>query len=273
MSKTVTVFDAAWLGRARASTDKGSWIAGVLDSLDGDGTLYLDSIRVWFNKFPLTSSKDKRALKTRLESFNNSDHLGGVNELSWWEFMRKTNINAIPVATSTAPRPDFQVLAPTDFYLEVSTLNLSDAERQKFEREEGVSLNHPDTLRRLLVKAADEKNGQIAFAASQRRPCALVVFDYTTWSGFGTQLFRFIANGLLGKPFEFSRLPADLSALAYVERKVIDGRLAISRDRSAAYYNPNATHTLPVGTFRAITQFWSQMVEIQPQLEDHWVWL
>lgn len=273
MSKNVTVFDAAWLARARASTHGPSWIAGVLDTLDAEGTLYLDSIRVWFNKFPLTSIKDKRALKTRLESFDNSDHLGGVNELSWWEFMRKTNINSVPVTTSTAPRPDFQVLAPTDFYLEVSTLNLSDAERQKFERGEGVSLNHSETLRRILVKAADEKKRQIAFAANQKRPCALVLFDYTTWSAFGTQLFRFFANGLLGKPFEFSRLPAELSALVYVERKVIEGRLAISRDRSAVYYNPCAIYPLPVGTFSAITQFSLQMMEIQPQLEDHWVWL
>jgi len=71
MSKTVTVFDAAWLGRARASTDKGSWIAGVLDSLDGDGTLYLDSIRVWFNKFLLVRSA--------------RSHSSG---LKWWRFNR-----------------------------------------------------------------------------------------------------------------------------------------------------------------------------------------
>ncbi len=273
MRKNVTVFDAAWLARARAATHKASWVARVLDTLDAEGTLYLDSIRVWFNRFPLTSIIDKRGLKSRLESFNDSDHLGGVNELSWWEFMRKTQVNAVPVATTTAPRPDFQVLAPTEFFLEVSTLNLSDAERRKFEREQGISLNHSDTLRRILLKAADEKKRQIAFAASLKRPCTLVLFDYTTWSGFGTQFFRYVANSLLGTPLEFSRLPVDLSALVYVERKVIDGRIAISRERSAVYYNPNATYPLPVGTFSTIGQFSCQMMEIQPQLQDHWVWL
>lgn len=273
MHNNVTVFDAAWVTRAKAATHRVSWIADVLDSVDAEGTLYLDSIRIWFNKFPHPSIKDQRALKTRLESFDNSDHLGGVNELSWWEFMRKTQLTVEPIATATTPRPDFHLLAPTECYLEVSTLNVSDADREKFEREEGVSLNHSDTLRRILLKAANDKKDQIAFGASSRQPCVLVLFDYTTWSWQGTQAFRFFANALLGEPFEFSRLPDDLSALVYVERKVIDGRIAISRDRSAIYYNPNATYPLPVRTFTEIGQFWCQMMESKPRFDDHWVWL
>lgn len=273
MQNNVTVFDAAWVRRAKTATHKVSWIIDVLDSLDADGTLYLDSIRIWFNEFPHPSTKDRRALKTRLESFNNSDHLGGVNELSWWEFMRKTQLTAEPVATTNAPRPDFHLIAPTECFLEVSTLNVSDEDREKFERDEGVSLNHSDTVRRIVLKAANEKKRQIGFAADSRRPCALVLFDYTTWSAFGTQAFRFFDNTLLGKTFEFSRLPVDLSALLHVERKVINGRIAISRDRSAVYYNPNATYPLPVNTFTTIGQFWCQMMENQPHFEDHWIWL
>ena len=271
MRNNLNLFDAAWLAKARAVTHKLSWVTNVLDSLGAEGTMYLNSIREWFNKFPLTSIKDKRALKSRLESSSDSEHLGGVNELSWWEFMLRTQVKAVPVATSTAPRPDFQIPAPNKFFLEVSTLNPSAAERRKFESEAGIVLNHSHTMRRILRKAADEKRRQIAFAARQKLPCALVLFDYTPWSSFETQFFRFLANGLLGSPLDFSRLPVALSALVYVERKVIDGQIAISRDRSAVYYNPKASYPLPAGTFSAIRQFWGQMMESQPQWQDHWV--
>jgi len=32
----------------------------------------------------------------RLESFKYEDHLGVVNELSWWEFMQRTGAKATP---------------------------------------------------------------------------------------------------------------------------------------------------------------------------------
>jgi hypothetical protein len=273
MDNSATVFEAAWLSRAKATADTASWVIGVLDTIDGDGLSYLNTVRTWFNGFPHPTLNDRRALKTRLESFSDSDHLGGVNELSWWEFMRKTHLSAEPVATTNAPRPDFVLRAPTECYMEVSTLNVSKTDHETSERDEGVSLNHSTTLKRILLKAANDKRDQIAFGASLRQPSVLVLFDYTTWSWQGTQMFRFVANALLGQPFEFCKLPVDLSALVYVERKVSGGRIAISRDRSAAYYNPNATYPLPVGTFTDIWQFWCQMTESQPRLEDHWVWL
>ena len=68
-------------------------------------------------------------------------------------------------------------------------------------------------------------------------------------------------------------LPVELSTIVYVERKVIDGRIAISRDRSAIYYNPNAKHPLPIGTFSALRQFWCQMMETEPASPDYWIWL
>jgi len=271
MPNNLTVFDAAWLTRAKGATHGVSWIAGVLDSLNAEGTLYLDSIRIWFNRFPHPTIKDQGALKTRLESFNNSDHLGGVNELSWWEFMRKAQLTATSVATETTPRPDFRISAPTEFYVEVSTLNVSIVDCKAFARGEGVCLDHTATLSRILLKAANDKRDQIAYGAGLRQPSVLVLFDYTTWSWQGTQASRVFANALLGTPRECSRLPVDLSALVYVERKVIDGRIAISRDRSAIYYNPNATYSLPVGMFPDIGQFWCQIMESQPRLDDHWV--
>ena len=205
MSKTLELFDATWLSQTQEKKSNDSWITAVIDS--SEGSLYLDVLRVWFAGFPLSSIKDRRALNARLESFNTSDHLGGVNELSWWEFMRRTNLQAEPIPTTTKPRPDFKVLTPSEFFVEVSTLNVSQAEKKKLEREGAVPLDHAETLRRLLLKAANDKKDQISYAASEQRPCALILFDYTTWSGFGTQFFRFLAHALLGKTLEYAQLP------------------------------------------------------------------
>jgi hypothetical protein len=269
MSRTLTLFDATWLTQAQAKKSTDSWVTEVIAA--PEGTLYLDVLRVWFGRFPLNSIKDRRALKARLESLNTSDHLGGVNELSWWEFMRRTNLHAEPISTTTNPRPDFKVLTPTEFFVEVSTLNVSEAEKKKLECEGAIPLDHAETLRRLLLKAANDKKDQISYAASEGRACALVLFDYTMWSGFGTRFFRFLARALLGKTLEYAQLPVELSAIVYVERKVIDGRIAISRDRSAAYYNPHAKHPLPIGTFSVLRQFWCQMMETEPASPDYWI--
>jgi len=269
MSKTFTVFDATWLAQAEAKRYSDSWIGDVIASAEGKS--YLEVLRVWFARFPLNSIKDRGALKARLESLNTSDHLGAVNELSWWEFMRRTNLHAEPIPTSTTPRPDFKVLTPSEFFVEVSTLNVSETEKKKLQDEGAISPDHAETLGRFLLKAAtDDKTGQISYAVSEQRPCSLVLFDYTA---FGTQRSRFFANDLFGRTLKCARLPIGLSAIVYVERKVIDGRIAISRDRSAIYYNPNAKHPLPTGTFSALRQFWCQMVETEPASPDYWIWL
>jgi hypothetical protein len=113
----------------------------------------------------------------------------------------------------------------------------------------------------------------MSYPAIQTRPGTLVLFDYTIWGAFGTQFFRFLADFLLGKGRGFQELPPELSALVYVERKVVDGRIATSQDRSAIYYNPNAKYPLPVGTFTALNQCWSQMIVMDQKFLDHRVWL
>jgi hypothetical protein len=118
-----------------------------------------------------------------------------------------------------------------------------------------------------------EKMQQLSYATNQGKPFILVLFDYTSWSGFGTQLYRFIADYLLGKQRGFHNLPTELSALVYVERKCINGRIGISRLRSAAYYNPNARFALPMGTFSSLNQFWSQMVHTESTSTESWIWL
>lgn len=273
MVKKLALFDKRWLKSARAKNHSTpSWVRDVMETLDTTGGVYLSLLRQWFDRFPLTAS-DKQKLKTELESFNNPDHLGAVNELTWWEFMRRTKLQANTVPTASTRRPDFKVTTPVEFFVEVSTLNISDTENKKIAAGNTVALNHLETLRRLLVKVMQDKKHQISYAASQNCPCVLVLFDYTEWSAFGTEFYRFLGDSLLGRGLDFARLPAKLSALVYVERKVIKGRIAVSKHRSAIYYNPIARHALPVGTLGALRQFWCQVLEAEPKSQNNWVWL
>lgn len=272
MAPKTTIFDENWTERARASTEKMSWVKDVMATLDTAGGVYLASLRMWFNRFPL-NIKQKKKLAADIESFKNEDHLGAVNELAWWAFLQREQFNANPIARTSSPTPDFQVLAPTEFFIEVSTLNVSKQDQSKFQAGDSVELNHAEMLRRVLGKLTAEKQRQLSYAADQKEPSVLVLFDYTTWSAFGTQFYRFLGDFLLGKQRGFQSLPIELSALIYVERKVFDGRIAISRLRSATYYNPHAKYPLAIGTFASMNQFWCQMVESESASPEGWVWL
>lgn len=272
--KKLTVFDESWLTSARVNKPPApSWVCDLIETFDTSGGIYLCLLRLWFDRFPIRANKQKRALKTRLESFNNEDHLGAVNELACWAFMQWTGLKAIPLPTSSLPRPDFQVKGPAEFFVEVSTLNVSKSDKSKFESGKAVELNHWETVRRVLGKLTNEKRQQMSYAACQKQPCILVLFDYTTWSMFGTHFFRYLADFLYGKRLGFMSLPAELSAMVYLERKVIDGRIGLSHNRSAVYYNPNAKYPLAIGTFPALNQFCSQMIEIESGTLEHWIWL
>ena len=83
---TQSIFGTEWLRKARDKSSDISWAGSVIETLDTSGQIYLATLRLWFNGFP-APSKDKQQLRGRLESFENYQHLGGVNELSWWVFM------------------------------------------------------------------------------------------------------------------------------------------------------------------------------------------
>ena len=99
-----------------------------------------------------------------------------------------------PVPVSSTPRPDFQLQSPSDCFVEVSTLNVSDKDKKNFERGESVSLDHAETIRRIIGKITEEKKRQLMYAAAERKPCVLAFFDYTTWSGFATLFYRTLAR-------------------------------------------------------------------------------
>ena len=173
---------------------------------------------MWFKQFPLTLVQ-KKQLRSRIESFRNDEHLGGVNELAWWAFMLWEGLKGNPVPASSTPRPDFQLQSPTDCFLEVSTLNVSDKDKKKFERGESVSLDHAETIRRVLGKITEEKKRQLMYAAAEKKLCVLALFDYTTWSGFATLFCRTLGEFLLGRQLGFKTfLPSYLRSSTWSER-------------------------------------------------------
>lgn len=265
------MFDNKWIENARKITNQESWVYDVILGLDTKGGTYLDTLRNWYGGFPGTN-KQKKPLQQRIESFINVDHLGGVNELAWWKFLKNSNFVVEPVPTTTSPRPDLKVRAPVEFFVEVTTINVSSDEATQFCKNGAVRLDHEKTLRRVLLKSSNDKKEQILFSSQQGRPSCLVLFDYTTWSGFSTQINRYVANYLLEQG-GFGELPIELSAIVYVERKVIDGRIGLSCDRSSVYYNPNAKYKLAPGTFAGLRQYSCDMMEVEPECKDPWIWL
>ena len=272
MGQDERLFDEAWQSRAVDGGFSDSWAHDVFPALDGDGGQYLATLVRWFTQFPAPSAKDRSALRTRLESFTTSDHLGAVNELTWYQFMRQLGFQIDPVSTAKTARPDFRLTGPTTVFAEVSTLNVSEREKTSLRVTGGVDLKHRATLRRLLLKAAGEKHAQFEYAASQGVPCLLVLFDYTFWSGLATDFYRFLASELLGdEPPTFAQLSKALSGIVYVERRVFGGRIVLSRLRSAVYHNPNACRSLDIGSFGMLRHFGRNIGEVIPRVEGDWI--
>lgn len=265
------IFDDAWLAKAKTSKAD-SWVNEVVDSLDTTGQIYLSTLRLWFDRFPVPK-KDKVHLQTRLEGFENDKHLTGVNELACWAFFQREGLKGKPVPTSSTPSPDFQLDPPADCFVETLTLNLSAEEQQAFSANQSVALNHAKTIRRFFGKLTGQKHKQLKHAADNGKAGVLAVFDYTEWSAYGTQFFRALGETLLGQQFEFKNLAPELSAIIYLERRVIDGRIVLSHQRSALYHNPLAQHSLRHGLFPSLTEFSSQVNSVNPQSVDHWLWL
>ncbi|MBI3457976.1 MAG: hypothetical protein HY002_19540 [Candidatus Rokubacteria bacterium] len=63
------------------------------------------------------------------------------------------------------------------------------------------------------------------------------------------------------------------SAIVYVERKVLAGRIAISQQRSAIYHHPAARYPLARGTFDVLRQFRREIGEAEPASQEDWIWL
>jgi len=252
----LTVFDEEWCGRHVVGGQESLFVE-VVENWDRGGRCYVHTLRTWFECYPLQKARDRRELKRRLESHSNEDHLGAVNELSWWVFMRRYGLDLKPIPTATdGPRPDFRISHPQEFCIEVTTLNPSKQQRRRRENEHPESLDHAcpwQRLKRKVLDLAGGKPAQIEFAAKQDCPCLVVIFDYSAWSGLGAARSIQFSNNLFGEAREFSCLPVELSAIAYVCRWVDEnGRIKISTVQSALYHNPRAERPLDVEIFRGV---------------------
>lgn len=267
------IFDSGWLGDARLKYSNSSWAKAVLEDIETSGQIYLSTLRLWFNRFPATRTDDKEKLRKRLECLDDDQHLGGVNELTWWALMQSAGIGATVVPTAKAPRPDFKLGPPADCFVEVTTLNVSAKDRRNLANGNSITLDQAETVWRVVGKLTEEKRRQLLFANSQRTPAVLVVFDYTEWSSFGTSLSNTLAEFLLGPRFGFRSLAQELSAIVYLERKVLEGRIALSLERSAVYHNPMASQPLAFGSFPFLKQFSTQVASAEPELGGCWFYL
>jgi hypothetical protein len=273
MTKLAKLFDEQWMQTAQTATSE-SWAHEVLATVDTTGGLYFCQLRRWFNEFPLTAAP-KQHLRQRLENLDKEVHLGAVNELAWWALMRRQAVIGEPISASGETSPDFKLTSPFESYVEVSTLNVSFADSKRWKANTSVDLQtaKSETLRRIASIASEPKKKlkQLKYAAAQERPCILALFDYTTWSGFGTQFFRDLGEFLLGKEFGFKGLPSALSALVYLERRVNDGWNEVSCDRSAVYYNPLALIPITVGILPCFSQFATRLTVTDPSATEHWL--
>ncbi len=266
------LFNSKWLEEARSLKKNNTWIHQVLDTWDKAGANYLDNLRKLFCSYPDVGDV-KKDLANRIQSFKDEDHLGAANELSCWAFLKRAGFECKPIPRSGEQTPDFHVFAPTEFFVEVTTLNISREEREKIACGNHIWLNQGNTLTRILRKPK-EKQKQFLYGAEKQKPCVLVLFDYAFWSGVGTKLDQHIGIHLLEKQ-GFHCLPTELSALIYLKRCVIEkGRLAIHLPGSAIYYNPNASAPLPLETFAFLRQFTCELVEPKASTStDEWVCL
>jgi len=266
MSKKQELYNDNWICSTRSENLSSSWAQDVLADIDGDGGVYLSTIRSWFQSFPFANTGQSKHLKKRLENLVDEDHVGAVNELFWYNLARLLEWR-LQLLAEKKSAPDFKISSPSCFYCEVTTLNISKQDRDSVEKGAGARLNHEKETARILRKAVDEKIEQLRFGYNAQKPSVLVVFDYSTFSGLGTQRPHALAEALLGSPAGLKALPKELSVLLYLERYISEGRFRLRLSQSAAYHNPLADYTIEKDTFGWIKQFAiSGFSEIPPHM-------
>lgn len=260
------LYNENWVINAKLKDLSSSWAKDVLDGVAGYGGVYLSTINEWFLKFPFSNTDQSQHMKKALESLATEEHLGAVNELFWYNLATLLGWNLHVIAEKKSA-PDFNVTSPASFYTEVTTLNVSKADRDSFTSGASVSLNHNKEVARILRKVAEEKIDQLKYGYDKQIPSVLIVFDYSTFSGLGTKRPQALANVLLSSSIGLQAMPKELSALLYLERFVLDGRFRLRLSQSAAYHNPLADYPVATDIFSWLTQFsLSEYTEIPQQI-------
>lgn len=235
---------------------------------------YINKLIELYNAYPL-SKKDQKNFKRRIESYCNNQHLSAVNEMAFFFLLKKYSYEIKPIPTSqNEATPDFEIYSPCEFYAEVTTLNVSENDGQNFNQNGSYELNHAHQAYRIIklkCKGDNNKQKQMLFNNSNSKPFCLAVFDYIPFSGFGTNFNCFLANKMFEPSDGFEKLPKELSALAYIEKRFINGTIMFSSRRSVIYINPNALNPLPEGAFHFFNKHYSIATVIEPENQSDWI--
>lgn len=251
------LYDQSWLSDVESKLSRNSWAYHVIKDVNESGQEYLSILREWHLSFPLPSRGKKKHMKNALESLNNYDHLGAVNELCWYRFMCDLAVSTQALQEGNGKTPDFKCTSPSgiEFYCEVTTLNVSSKETEFNACGIGTPLNQDAEISRIIRKATLEKAEQLKFGEKEQKPMVFVVFDYSTFSGFGTERPLALADALLKTSKGLEAMQPYLSAIIYVERYVRRGRCRIRASQSAVCHNPLAHRPLPLDIFGCFRQY------------------
>lgn len=257
MKTKQTLYDESWLSDIQSNAEPESWVFDVVGDINGNGGVYLSILRDWFLAYPFPSNGKRKHMRNLLESSATHDHLGAANELCWYRLMNNLGLKPKVLPEGRSKSPDFQgtTTSGIEFYCEVTTLNVSSADAKLRVAAEGVHLNQDLEISRILRKATEEKAEQLQFDRKAQKAMALVVFDYSTFSGLGTARPAALADAILQTPSGLQVMPPYLSALIYVERYVQKGRCRIRASQSAIYRNPLAGSQMPVDAFDCLYQY------------------
>lgn len=257
MKTKQTLYDESWLSDIQSNAKPDSWACDVIGDINGNGGVYLSTLRDWYLAHPFPSNGKRKHMGNLLQSSTTHDHLGAVNELCWYRFMNDLGLKPQVLPEGRSKSPDFEgtTASGIEFYCEVTTLNISSADAKLWLAAEGAPLNQDLEISRILRKATGEKAEQLQFDCAAKKAMALVIFDYSTFSGLGTARPVALADALLKNPSGLRVMPPYLSALIYVERYVHEGRCRIRSSQSAIYHNPLAVSEMPVDAFDCLRQY------------------
>jgi len=243
------LFDDNWIESRKQN--EVSWKSEVLKDITGNGTIYLNCIAKWFSEFP-GSKKEKNHLKSSLKSPKNTDHLGAVNELSWWKFWTSRCFELNPIPTGNGATPDFilNLNEEESVIFEVTTLNPSQNESCQ-----DLTFSQQNSTRRIIEKAKN-KIEQFQYGIRKNIPVVLILFNYDEWRGYGARFNR-------PPHAELTEIPIEISGIIYLERSVRDGIPYFKKGSIFFAENPRSCLSLPVKSKSTLSSIFKK--------EDDWI--